>query len=433
MILRKTKAITRRPFTVLDIGSSKICCMIAEEDGVSGVRLLGHGTHASAGIKSGEVSDLDALSSAIGKAVQSAERDAGVSVQSASVVVPGGKPVSGIHKQSLTLSDAIVRRRDIDRLMARDDLTGVPPGYQPMHIQTLQYGLDEVRGISDPKGMLGTTLSVDYTMVCGLRISLANSREALALNHLETERFLHAGYTAGVACLTAEERDLGSVIIDMGGGTTSIAIFMEGKLVYVDTITVGGHHVTTDIARILSTPVNDAERLKAIDGSVMPTELAGEAPDTLREVMRMGRSDNITIPSLDSTTSEISGKTIERNLLSAIIRPRVEEILELLQSRMARARMEHTAGSRFVLTGGASQLTGLADLFARQSKKSIGIGKPIGVTGLDENSGGPGYAACIGGLIHLSRLEDNDPDDRQTRTLPNGPFERIGAWLRDNL
>ena len=111
------------------------------------------------------------------------------------------------------------------------------------------------------------------------------------------------------------------------------------------------------------------------------------------------------------TATEIGGKTIERNLLTAIIRPRIEEILELLQNRMAKARMEHTAGSRFVLTGGASQLTGLADLFARQSKKSIGIGKPIGVTGLDDNNSGPGYAACIGGLIHLSLLEDNDPDD----------------------
>tara|TARA_B100000989_G_scaffold206489_2_gene156452 strand:- start:475 stop:1776 length:1302 start_codon:yes stop_codon:yes gene_type:complete len=433
MILRKTKAITRRPFAVLDIGSSKICCMIGETDGSGGVSLLGHGTHASAGIRTGEVSDLDALSSAIGKTVQSAERDAGLSIQSASVVVPGGKPVSSIHKQSLTLSDAIVRRRDIDRLMARDDPMAVASGYQPMHIQTLQYGLDEVRGISDPKGMRGTTLSVDYTMVCGLRISLANFREALALNHLETERFLHAGYTAGIACLTTEERDLGSVIIDMGGGTTSIAIFMEGKLVYVDTIAVGGHHVTKDIARILSTPINEAERLKAIDGSVMPTELSGGPPDTLREVMRIGRSDNITIPSLDSTTSDVGGKTIERNLLSAIIRPRVEEILELLQKRMAKARMEHTAGSRFVLTGGASQLTGLADLIARQSKKSIGIGNPIGVIGFDASNSGPGYAACIGGLIHVSQLEDNDPDDRQTRTLPHGPFERIGAWLRDNL
>ena len=100
---------------------------------------------------------------------------------------------------------------------------------------------------------------------------------------------------------------------------------------------------------------------------------------------------------------------------------------------MAKARMEHTAGSRYVLTGGASQLTGLADFFARNSKKSIGTGTPIGVAGLDHNCNGPGYSAVIGGLIHVSRLEENDLEDRQTRALPHGPFERIGAWFRDNL
>jgi cell division protein FtsA len=163
--------------------------------------------------------------------------------------------------------------------MARNDDGNIPENYQPMHLQTLQYGLDDVRGIADPHGMRGTNLSVDYTLVCGLRTSLANLREALALNHLETDRFLHSAYASGLACLSAEERDLGSVIVDMGGGTTSIAIFMEGKLVYVDTIKIGGNRVTTDIARILSTPLADAERLKAIDGSVMPTDITGIAPE----------------------------------------------------------------------------------------------------------------------------------------------------------
>ncbi len=432
MIIRKAKAINRRPFAVLDIGSSKICCLIGEADGTGGVRLLGQGTHASAGIRSGEVSDLDSLSTIIGKTVQTAERDSGVDVKSVTLVVPGGKPFSSIRKQSIRLSDEVVRRRDMDRLLTRNDTSDIPHNYQSMHLQTLQYGLDEVRGIVDPKGMRGTTLSVDYTLVCGLRTSLANFREALALNHLETDRFLHAGYAAGLACLSAEERDLGSVIFDMGGGTTSIAIFMEGKLVYVDTIKIGGGLVTTDIARILSTPLADAERLKAIDGSIMPTEINSVAPESLREMVRLGHSDNITIPVIGGTT-EIAGRTIERNLLSAIIRPRVEEILELLHDRMARARMEHTAGSRYVLTGGASQLTGLADLFAKQAKKSVGIGRPIGVAGLDENSSTPGFAAGIGAMIHVSQIDENDPLDRRTRTLPHGPFEKIGAWLRDNL
>ena len=349
MRLSRTKAITRRPLAILDIGSSKICCMIGEVDGAGGVRLLGHGTHASEGVRSGEVSDLDALSSVIGKSVHAAERDAGISLSSVTVVAPGGTPFSRICKKSVRLSDAVVRRRDIDRLMARNDTLSIPENYQPMHVQTLQYSLDDVRGIDDPRGMRGTDLSVDYTLVCGMRTSLANLREALALNHLETDRFLHSAYASGLACLTAEERDLGSVIVDMGGGTTSIAIFMEGKLVYVDTIKIGGIRVTTDIARVLSTPIADAERLKAIDGSVMPTEITGIAPDPLREVVRLGRSDNITIPTLGSAT-EVIGQTIERNLLSAIIRPRIEEILELLQGRMQQAQMEHTAGSRYVLT-----------------------------------------------------------------------------------
>ncbi|MGB1998850.1 MAG: cell division protein FtsA, partial [Candidatus Puniceispirillaceae bacterium] len=263
MILIKTKAITRRPFAVLDIGSSKICCMIGEASGAGGVRLLGHGTHASAGVRSGEVSELEALSTVIGKTVQAAERDSGISVTSVTVVAPGGTPFSSICKKSVRLGDAVVRRRDINRLMARNDDGNIPENYQPMHLQTLQYGLDDVRGIADPRGMRGTNLSVDYTLVCGLRTSLANLREALALNHLGTDRFLHSAYASGLACLSAEERDLGSVIVDMGGGTTSIAIFMEGKLVYVDTIKIGGNRVTTDIARILSTPLADAERLKA--------------------------------------------------------------------------------------------------------------------------------------------------------------------------
>ena len=178
MRLSKTKAITRRPLAILDIGSSKICCMIGEADGAGGVRLLGHGTHASDGVRSGEVSDLDALSSVIGKSVHAAERDAGISISSVTVVAPGGTPFSRICKKSIRLSDAVVRRRDMDRLMGRNDTLSIPENYQPMHVQTLQYSLDDVRGIDDPRGMRGTDLSVDYTLVCGMRTSLANLREA---------------------------------------------------------------------------------------------------------------------------------------------------------------------------------------------------------------------------------------------------------------
>ena len=326
MILRNKQGSLRRPFAVLDLGSSKVTCLIGEADSKGQVQLLGQGMHASTGMRHGEVTNLEQLSTVIGKTVHAAERDAGTSIQSMSVVTPGGMPVSRLGKQSLTLSDKTVRRRDMQRLMTRENDADTPDTHQAMHLQTLQYDLDDVRGITDPQGMRGSSLSVDYTIVSGARTSLTNFREALILNHLDVDRFIHAGYAAGLACLGEEERDLGGAVIDMGGGTTSISIFMHGKLIYVDTVPVGGHRVTTDIARILSLPVADAERIKAIDGSVMPADLSGTPPASLSEVMRNGNSDNIVIPS-QGDNIEIGGKSVERNLLSAILRPRIQEII----------------------------------------------------------------------------------------------------------
>ena len=162
-----------------------------------------------------------------------------------------------------------------------------------MQMQTLQYGLDEMRDILDPRGMRGRILSVDYTIVSAARTSLANFREALALNHLSVNRFIHAGYAAGIACLSEEERYLGSTVIDFGGGTTAMGTFMDGKLIYAHSIPIGGHHVTTDIARILSAPIADAERLKAVEGSIMPIGTLATAPDTLKKAVKMGQTDNI--------------------------------------------------------------------------------------------------------------------------------------------
>ena len=164
----------------------------------------------------------------------------------------------------------------------------------------------------------------------------------------------------------------------------------------------------------------------------MPIDTLATAPDPLKEAVKMGQSDNITLPGLGDMI-EVGGKMIERNLLSAIIRPRIDEILEMLMRRMEASKMQHAAGSRFILTGGASQLTGLNDFCGTSLGKTTTIGLPTGVTGLANDTISAGNAAAIGALIHVNRLDDDDPAERQTRTLPNGPIERIGAWLRDNL
>ena len=431
MKLRRNRKI-RRPFAILDIGSSKICCMIGEVDKLGELRLLGQGTHASAGMRSGEVTALTAMSDAIGNAVQSAERAAGLSVASVSVVLPGGSPTSVFRRQEMTLSDSTVSRRDVRRLLDRCGAQQLEQAQQLMQLHPLHYSLDDVRGIADPAGMRGRRLSVDFLAVSALRTSLGNIIEALALNHLSAERFIHAGYAAGLTCLSGEDRELGSTVIDIGGGTSSIAIFMDGKLIYVDTVPVGGQHVSTDIARILSTPLAEAERLKAVHGSITPIDTMASAPSPVRQALQLGHSDNITLPGLGDVI-EAGGKTIERKLLSAVIRPRVEEIVELLMDRMRAARMEYAAGNRFVLTGGGSQLTGIADFCAQLVGRNVILGQPSGIENLAVEETSRSSAAAVGALIHVGALTDDDPAERQTRTLPHGPMERLGAWFRDNL
>ena len=431
MKLRRNRKI-RRPFAILDIGSSKICCMIGEVDKLGELRLLGQGTHASAGMRSGEVTALTAMSDAIGNAVQSAERAAGLSVASVSVVLPGGSPTSVFRRQEMTLSDSTVSRRDVRRLLDRCGAQQLEPAQQLMQLHPLHYSLDDVRGIADPAGMRGRRLSVDFLAVSALRTSLGNIIEALALNHLSAERFIHSGYATGLACLSGEDRELGSTVIDIGGGTSSIAIFMDGKLIYVDTVPVGGQHVSTDIARILSTPLAEAERLKAVHGSITPIDTMASAPSPVRQALQLGHSDNITLPGLGDVI-EAGGKTIERKLLSAVIRPRVEEIVELLMDRMRAARMEYAAGNRFVLTGGGSQLTGIADFCAQLVGRNVILGQPSGIENLAVEETSRSSAAAVGALIHVGGLTDDDPAERQTRTLPHGPMERLGAWFRDNL
>ena len=431
MNLRRRRSI-RRPFAILDIGSTKICCMIGEVDRQGELRLLGQGTHASAGMRGGEVTALTALGDAIGHAVQSAERAADLSIASVTVVLPGGSPRSQVRRQDMKLSDSTVSRRDVRRLLDRCGAQAIDPALQLMQLHPLHYSLDDVRGIADPTGMRGRNLAVDYLNVAALRTSLTNMIEALALNHLSAERFIHAGYAAGLACLSNEDRDLGSTVIDIGGGTSSIAIFMDGKLIYADTVPVGGQHVSTDIARILSTPLAEAERLKAVHGSITPVDTMASAPSPVREALQLGMSDNITLPGLGDVI-EAGGKTIERRLLSAVIKPRIEEIIELLMDRMRAARMDYAAGNRFVLTGGTSQLTGIADFSAQLVGRNVILGQPAGIDNLPVEETSRSNAAAVGALIHVSRLTEDDPAERQTRTLPHGPIERLGAWFRDNL
>jgi cell division protein FtsA len=239
--------------------------------------------------------------------------------------------------------------------------------------------------------------------------------------HLDIEAHVVSAYASGLACLVDDERDLGVTCIDMGGGTTTLAVFQGGQLVYTDTIPVGGVHVTNDIARGLSTPLIHAERMKTLYGSALPS------PSDDREILKVplvGEDE-------DGTTNQVP-----RSMLVQIIQPRLEETFELVRSRLEAGGFDKLAGRRVVLTGGATQMQGVRDLAAMVLDKQVRLGRPVGIVGLPEATSGPAFATCAGLLRYAVLHPSAKTPARDTRSQESeggNPLGRVGAWLRRNF
>jgi cell division protein FtsA len=246
----------------------------------------------------------------------------------------------------------------------------------------------------------------------------------LARCRLEVADIVIAPYAAGLAALVEDEINLGATIIDMGAGTTSVAVFYDGHLLHADSVPIGGSHVTADIARGLSTPLAHAERMKTLYGNAMS---AGNDEREMIDVPLMGEEDRS------------QSNHVPRSMLVGIIRPRIEETLELLRGRLEMTGYDKLAGRRVVLTGGASQLQGVTDLAANVLDKQVRRGRPLKIAGLADSTGGPAFAACAGLLIFAERRPDEAPAavmaarTRSTSQEPNGFMGRFGLWLRENL
>ena len=402
----------------LDIGTSKIACLIAEHDGTTGPIVKGIGQHASEGMRQGEVVDIEALSSAVGKTVEAAESMAGMTINQVWVSVAGGTQMSQLRRQQTDIASGEVTTRDIMRLHRNDLDEQEAEGRVVLHRLPLQYAVDGVKGIKDPLTMSGRSLSADLAVVTASEGTLNNLRTVVERNHLKVERFASSSYVSGLSSLVEDEKDLGATVIDLGAGVTGIAIFMEGHLVYVDSIPVGGHHVTSDIARGLSTPLDEAERTKSLHGSVLTA---------------IGDTDElITLPMVGEDPSD-TPQQIELGLLGEIIRPRVEEIFEMLTRRLELNGFANAAGQRVVLVGGASQLQGMTDYVATMFGRAVRHGKPIGITGMADATRGPSFSAAAGLLRFASVEQELEPHREYDRSDKSGMLSRITHWFNTHI
>lgn len=434
VVLPRLKPLSARKsaiLSVLDVGTANVVCLVAQlqpwdgAEGLSGrthlARILGIGHHRSMGLKGGAIVDLDAVESAIRHAVHAAERMAKVEIQSVIVNLTGGRIASQRLSSSVT-ARGLVGEAEIQRALRLAYAGGVGQGRVPLHSIPLSYTLDAQAGIADPTGMLGEKLSVDLHVVGAQAAAARNLMVAVERCHLDVEAIVATPYAAGLSALSDDEAEMGVVVIDCGCGTTSVGVFEAGHLVHADALAVGGHHVTMDVARGLSTRLAAAERLKTLHGACVAS-----AAD---------ERDLISVPQVDDDERDVANH-LPKSHLVRIIKPRVEEILELVRDRLAEAGHPARPGRRIVLTGGASQLAGLPETARRILEGQVRIGRPLGIKGLPEAAKGPAFSAAVGLLVYPQVAHAERFDARGGGQAGGGEaqgyFSRVGRWLRESF
>jgi cell division protein FtsA len=419
----------RNIIAALDIGSSKISCFIAEVKPHGQLEVVGIGHQASRGVRSGTIVDLKAADAAVSMAVETAENMAkeilqGQPIRSAYVNVPGVHTASHQMSVNVRVAGHEVTDRDIQSALAHSRGAASPGRDELIHAIAASYALDGQRNIADPRGMIGQSLDVLLSPVTANSVALRNISAVVHQNRLEIDGYCAAAYAAGLATLADDEKDLGCTVIDMGGGTTSIAVFSQGRLVYSAAIPVGGSHVTSDIARGLTTSLADAERIKTLYGAAHATSTDDGA---LIDVPPVGEEEHS------------QPNYIPKSLLVGIIQPRIEETFELVRAKLVDSGMHAIAGRRVVLTGGASQLPGLCDIGQLILDKQIRLGRPTRIRGLAEATGGPAFSVCAG-ILHYAaeHAAEEAPPAAQSygfsmpAVLRGNVLQKVTHWLKEN-
>ena len=357
-------AIQRGVVAILDVGTSKIACLVlrfdgyetqADGDGVgpmagqSTFRVIGAATTRSRGVRFGEIAVMNETERAIRTAVQAAQKMANVRVDHVIACFSGAEPRSYGLAGEWELQDSVVTEQDVASVLAACDVPPLGDGREVLHAQPVNFALDHRSGLGDPRGQIGNRLATDMHLLSVDGSVIQNLVYCIRRCDLELAGIASSAYVSGIASLVEDEQELGAACIDMGGGATGISIFMKKHMIFADAVRMGGDHVTSDISKGLQVPMAVAERIKTKHGGIQATGMDD------REMIEIGG---------DSGDWEKDRRTVSRTELIGIMRPRVEEILEETRARLDAAGFDHLPSQQIVLTGGASQIPGLDMLAA---------------------------------------------------------------------
>jgi cell division protein FtsA len=405
------------PFGVLDVGTTKIACLIGRTESDGTLRVLGFGWQKGRGVRGGGISDLDEAERAIRAAVGQAEEMADIRLRSVTVNLSCGQPESRLFNVQWPVGGRAVVEQDVRRVIQEGRARAASDGRDTIHALPLAFVVDDMSGVADPRGLHCDTLSARLHVIDATSTALRNLAACIERCDLAIAELVSAPMAAGLATLVEDERQLGATVLDMGGGTSGMAVFAEGQILHTAQLPIGGMHVTNDIARLLSTTVVHAERLKTLYGNAQPS------PDDEREML--------PVPLVGEEEHHIA--KVPRSMVVSIIRPRLEETFEMVRDRLEASGLGRAAGSRVVLTGGACQLVGAREMAAQILGRQVRLGRPIQLRGLPDAASGPAFATAAGLLTWAAGDGRSMQDIDLNPERPSGLMRRIVNFLRERV
>ncbi len=413
--MREVKKIDKQLVVGLDIGTSKVAALVGAITADDGIEIIGIGYHPSRGLKKGVVVNIESTVQSIQRAVEEAELMAGCQINSVYAGIAGSHIRSLNSHGIVAIRDKEVTPYDVDRVIDAARAVAIPADQKTLHILPQEFIIDNQEGIREPVGMSGVRLESKVHMVTGAVSAAQNIIKCVRRCGLEVDDVILEQLASSQAVLTDDEKDLGVCLVDIGGGTTDIAIFTEGAIRHTAVIPIAGDQITNDIAVALRTPTQHAEEIKVKYACALAQLATAE--------------ETIEVPSVGDRPP----RRLARQTLAEVVEPRYEELLTLVQAELRRSGYEDLIAAGLVLTGGSSKMEGLAELAEEIFHTPVRIGIPHSVAGLSDVVRNPVYATGVGLLLFGHRSQSERLPDPALASSFNGVWERMKGWFHGSF
>jgi cell division protein FtsA len=399
----------------LDVGTSKIAVLVGQIGLDNEIDVIGFGTHPSRGLKRGVVVNIESTVSSIQRALEEAELMAGCEIQSVFTGIAGSHINSLNSHGIVAIRDREVNRADVDRVIDAAKAVAIPADQQIVHILPQEFIIDRQEGVREPIGMSGVRLEAKVHIVTGAVSAAQNITKCIRRCGLDIGDIVLEQLASSYAVLTEDEKELGVCMVDIGGGTTDIAIFTEGAIRYTNVIPIAGDQVTNDVAVALRTPTKSAEEIKIQHGHVSSAPLENGAA--------------IEVPSVAGREP----RKIQMKALTQVVSARYEELFSLVASKLRRSGFEDFISAGIVLTGGASNIAGAAELAESIFQMPVRVGMPQNISGLIDVRQNPSFATGVGLMLHGVQQQDNGLSRFDLDRSVTGIWSRMRGWFNGNF